>query len=129
MASFCILQRASPPRPTRLFIYLGIGLASFSPLALNVVAWDVWRFFALAQISAFLVLIAVAGQYRIPLLPKPWRGNAGYFLGVLAVLGAATAVPLFDKYDVIKPPYVSYIIHFFSVMRGESSWLEIPSEY
>ncbi len=104
-------------------------MASFCPLILNVFAVDIWRFFALTQISAFLVLIAVGEQFRITLLPKPWLCFAGYILMGLAVIGAATAIPLFDGYEVNKPPYLPYLFHLYSVFKGDSPWMQIPDQF
>jgi hypothetical protein len=129
LTSLGMIRRTPLPDRERVLISLGIGAASFCPLILNVVAWDIWRFFALTQISAFLVLIVVAERCRVALVPERCVFFAGYVLVVVAVIGAATAMPLFDEYTVSKPPYLSRLLDLHSILAGEAPWLRIPTRY
>lgn len=122
-----IVRRTPLPDRDRLFLYAGIIFGSFSPLLLNVLAVDLWRFFAVTQISAFVVLIAVIGQLRTTPLPRPWIRPAGYILATFAVIGAATDITLFDGYTVAKPPFLPHVFQLIDVLQGDVPWVQIPS--
>ncbi len=100
--------------------------ASLSPLLLNVLAQDLWRFFALAQVSAFLVLIAVIRELRLAVVPPAWARPAALALGALAVVGGATATPLFSGREVVRPPYEEHIEYLNEVTTGVTDFPAIP---
>ncbi len=128
LACFSSIRRSTLGNRTRLCLLFGVILAAFSPLLLNVFAWDIWRFFALAQFSAFLVLVSVCEQSRGSLVPIHWNSFVAYGLTVLAIVGAVTATPLFDGYIVAKPPFLPRIVHVIDSLQGEAPWMRIPTQ-
>lgn len=123
-----MVYRTSLPDRTKTVLCVGVVVSGLSPLLLNVVAWDVWRFVALTQVSAFLALLAVGQNLRTAIVPRPWSQSAIYALVILAVLGAATSPPLFDEYTPVKPPFLAHVIHLKNALTGEVHWLPIPSK-
>ncbi|MEQ9643575.1 MAG: hypothetical protein RIM84_26385 [Alphaproteobacteria bacterium] len=121
------LWRMQLPSQTRLLLGTAVGLGAISPLFLNFIAWDLWRFFCLSQVSAFLIVVAVVGNSSLPLFPSRFVGAAKYGLVVFAVAGAATVVPLFDGYIVEKPPYVPLLNHVIDAAQGDIPWFSVPT--
>ena len=127
LISLNMVRRTPLPDPAKVYLFAGIIFGSFSPLLMNVLAVDVWRFFAVTQFSAFLVLIAVIGHLRIPLFPQPEVRYAPYIITIFAVLGAATEITLFDGYTVAKPPFLHHAFQLIDVLQGDVPLVRIPS--
>ena len=127
LACLSMIRRTALRDRTKLYLYVGVIASALSPLLLNVFGGDIWRFFALTQFSAFLVFVAVGEQSGDSLVPTHWNRAAGYGLTVLAIIGAATAIPLFDGYTVAKPPFLSQIGHVIDSLQGKVPWMQIPT--
>ncbi len=124
LASLYLIGRADLPDRTKLFLRWGTIGSAFSPLLLNVLAWDIWRFFALTQFSAFLALIAVGTHLRSQLAHVAWTRRASYVILILAFIGIATNVKLFESYSITRTPYLLNMTPVIDILQGN---IRIPS--
>jgi hypothetical protein len=99
--------KALSSQPGRRMMWLLKGwiiVSSFSPLLMNFLGWDVYRWWAFVPLNTFLILMTVyraggpaTGAWFDPI----WR-NAGI---LLICLNIASGVGLLDNYVVNNVPY------------------------
>jgi hypothetical protein len=124
LASLHMVRRSLLPDHMKLYLRLAIGVSAFSPLLLNIVAWDTWRFFALTQFSAFMVFLTIGTHLRMSAWPNSWTRPIIYILLILVVMGATVNLHLLDSYNLAGPPYLPNISPIVDVLSGE---IRIPS--
>lgn len=83
---------------------LVICLASFSPLAMHILAWDTHRWNALMITTSFLNLCNVARHYPIPKIQPPYP-----ILVLLIFLNGASTIGLFESHEVKQFPFFDEI--------------------
>lgn len=97
-------------RPHRSFLTtLVICLASFSPLAMHILAWDTHRWNALMITTSFLNLCAVARHYPAPQVQPSYPA-----LALLIFLNGASTIGLFEEYEVRQFPFFEDIYKIMS---------------
>lgn len=83
---------------------LVICLASFSPLAMHILAWDTHRWNALMVTTSFLNLCNVARHYPAPQIQPPYP-----VFVLLIFLNGASTIGLFEEYEVRQFPFFDEI--------------------
>jgi hypothetical protein len=91
-----------------------VVFASFCPLAMQLVGWDIYRWYALAAFSSFVSLTIVAKHYGggLPDARSAALRNLGI---VLIAINMATGTGLFDGHRVDTFPFVDFwksVIHW-----------------
>jgi hypothetical protein len=112
----------------RRSIKIVAAVAAASPLMLHVVAWDLFRFDAAVQLSAFLILLSTV---RPGGLPRMEAGRERRFQRVgigLIVLTLSTEVGLFDGYVAQRLPFRGHLNHIRNVLQGDASLIVVPAD-
>jgi hypothetical protein len=92
---------------------LVICLASFSPLAMHILAWDNHRWNALMVMTSFLNLCNVARCYPAPQTQPPYP-----VIALLVFLNGASTIGLFESYEVKQFPFFDEI---YKILPGYES--------
>lgn len=90
-----------------------ICLASFSPLAMHILAWDTHRWNALMITTSFLNLCNVAQRYPAPQYQPPYP-----LLILLVFLNGASTIGLFESHQVRQFPFLYEI---YEMLPGDSA--------
>jgi hypothetical protein len=94
----------------------GVVVAALSPLLLQFVGWDIYRWYALASLSSFLALTVVCRHYS-EVVGIVLRGPAVRNAAVaLIAMNMATGTGLFDYYHVDTFPFIDH-------WRGLADWI------
>jgi hypothetical protein len=94
----------------------GVVVAALSPLLLQFVGWDIYRWYALASLSSFLALTVVCRHYS-EVVGTVLRGPAVRNAAVaLIAMNMATGTGLFDYYHVDTFPFIDH-------WRGLADWI------
>jgi hypothetical protein len=93
------------PAAQRVAIKAAVLCASLCPLAMQLVGWDIYRWYALAAFSSFISLTIVCNHYGAA--AAAGRSGALRHVGVLLIgINMATGTGLFDGYRVNTFPFV-----------------------
>ncbi len=102
----------------RWILKTAVVAASLCPLLLQIVGWDIYRWYALAGFNSFLVLAIVCRHYDSPAVALSTDRIAVRNLAILLIaINMATGTGLFDGYRVDTFPFVD---HWRAVIR----WLD-----
>ena len=90
------------------------------PLLLQLVGWDIYRWYALAAFNSFIAMTIVGRQYGpAPALPQSARNIALLLMAV----NMATGTGLFDGYRVDTFPFIDHWRGLFDWLGGGRHWL------
>jgi len=116
--SLRVVQDCHAGTPGRGVVKAAVLLTGLSPLALQLVGWDIYRWYALAGLTSFLTLTVVCFYYR-PSLSLTLAGSSSGLrnLAVLFIaVNLASGTGLFDGYRVDTFPFVDH-------WRGLLEWI------
>jgi hypothetical protein len=107
--------------PHRRAIQGAVVLVSLSPLSLQVMGMDIYRWYALAALTSFMAMVVVASHYArlpvaLPTFGKPVRNLAM----LLIAINMATGTGLFDSYRVDTFPFIEHwrgVLHWIAAGR------------
>lgn len=102
-------------------------LASYSPLMLHFIAWDMHRFNALAVVTTFLVFLAHTSTSTEPIrLSKIGEGIASSCFVAIFICNVVVKFPLFDEYQVKNIPFSEHVQYIKNVINGKEEFPYIP---
>jgi hypothetical protein len=117
---------ARAPKPYARIIKVIVALTALCPLSLQLVGWDIYRWYALAALVSFIVLTVVWRHYgdavRLPLFSAVTRN----IVILLIAVNMATGSGLFDFYHVDTFPYVEHWRGLVQWLAGAGHWVPPP---
>ncbi len=112
--------------PRRVVAGLMLVAVIAGPLSLDLIAWDVWRYAALTQTTAFFAILAVTLRHGDLAIEVDRRAGLLFCLAFFAVVGASLDPPFFDGYAAVKPPFFPHLDHLYDVLKGRTPFLSVP---
>jgi hypothetical protein len=109
----CDIIKARQAGARRFMLQAVVLVAGLCPLCMQLLGWDIYRWYALAAFNSFLALTVVCHRYGAPL-----SGNirAGRNIAILLIgINLATGTGLFDGRRVDTFPFVDFwwaVIHW-----------------
>ncbi len=129
----CFTQLLLKARRESVIIRTLAAFAALSPFVLNIVAWDMERFAALAVLTSFLVYLVVATSPSDPAQGCPADGDVSFStalmllsLGVV-LLNFNSSILLFDGYTVAQFPFPELSRHLVRLVLFGDSFFTIPA--
>ncbi|HVO49242.1 MAG TPA: hypothetical protein VMT29_23225, partial [Steroidobacteraceae bacterium] len=102
---------------------IAVMVAALCPLLLQLVGWDIYRWYALAAFNSFIAMTIVGRQYGpASALPQATRNVAL----LLVAINMATGTGLFDGYRVDTFPFIEHWRALFDWFGGGHHWLPPP---
>ena len=100
----------------------GTIISCFSPAILILIAFDIWRWFALLQFTTFLTIFIFCLRERLTFKYT----NYSFIFNCLFVITCLTSVPLFDEYEINKLPFYNHLENIWFIIKNNESFLQIP---
>ena len=117
LASFSIIDARGQVPHARL-LKAAVVLTTLCPLSLQVLGWDIYRWYALAGLSSFIAMTIVCSRYSDPAEPPLSFGKPVRNLTIaLIAINMATGTGFFDSYRVDTFPFVEH-------WRGLVQWFQ-----
>jgi hypothetical protein len=107
----------------RRMVKLVLGVTGLCPLALQIMGWDIYRWYALAGFTSFLTLTIVCSQSRPSELERVGDSKAVQNAAILLIgVNLATGTGLFDGYHVDTFPFVDHWRALLQWMLSGGNW-------
>lgn len=108
----------------RTCLLVVVSGAVLSPLLMNVLGWDIYRWQALVVINAFIAIGILSSSGLLDFQAIDRRSASGFLFlaGLLMLANMSTGLPLFDLDPVNTPPFAGVLDFSRALVNNHGAW-------
>lgn len=119
------VKRAKPSMIATMII-IGVPIGTLSA---NIIAWDTFRFGAVAQLTTILLFFSISMRLDEPVTHQGALKGYEWIAAFMVFLSLSTQPMLFDGIRLERFPYVSHVQHAWdAATKSDHDWVVIPEK-